>query len=119
MTAAYLQWEIWDVDWQHQDGTSKVRPALLIATGQQADSMGRLPFLQITGSEAKSPHRYDFKTTASDFRQTGLTKDCFLYMNHFQWVEKADIKSRRGTISADLATALRPRIHLASGFTPP
>jgi hypothetical protein len=111
-------WDIWDVEWLHEDGTSKRRPALLIASYGFAEEGDRLPFLQISSIEHRTPHRFDLSISNPIFAHTGLTKDCYVYLSHLQWIEADRLYRRRGMIGASAGSLLTLRIRLAIGFDP-
>src|SRR5207253_1186839 len=71
-----LQWEIWDVDWAHEDGTSKPRPALVLSS-TAFNATGRGAWIaKFTTSCQDVPHLLEFNRTAPSFTATRPRDTC-------------------------------------------
>ena len=114
----YHQWEIWQVDWQHEDGTSKERPALLFSSDKFNKEHDELWFAQIRSRHLRDRYYWEFKTTDPNFRATGLTKSCFLYMTRVQKISKSKIRRYRGYLPSFAAYAVRALFEEAGQATP-
>ena len=110
----WVQWQIWDVDWPHEDGTEKRRPAVLITPDDLIGSDDFLHFLKISTQFRHSRFRVDFPTTDPDFALTGLLKPSYLYADNVRRIPLSKIHRLRGfaaaTLRARLILLLRQRI---------
>ncbi|MFH1421534.1 MAG: type II toxin-antitoxin system PemK/MazF family toxin [Planctomycetota bacterium] len=95
----YRQWEIWEVEWKHEDGTSKQRPALLISDTNYNLMHDELRFMKITNKEYRGYNYYCFSKDDPAFAITGLSKTCYLYPALVQNISKKKIISRRGCLN--------------------
>jgi|ERR1051326_6375332 mRNA-degrading endonuclease toxin of MazEF toxin-antitoxin module len=94
----YCQWEIWQVRWQHEDGTFKERPALLLSSSAYNQTHDDLWFAKISSVEHNQPFRLELSPADPSFRQTGLTKRCFIYLANARKINKSAIGQQRGRL---------------------
>ena len=70
-----LQWEIYYVDWLHEDGSSKERTALCASTPEEIAHQGFARFLKITGQDhPEVPCRIKIDPKDTYFNTRGLRK---------------------------------------------
>ena len=115
----YFQWETWDVEWRHEDGTSKRRPALLISTTACNDEHEELWFVKISSRRHDVPYVVELTPNDPAFAQTGLTKTSYFYIANIQKVHKSRIYKRRGTVGRFTALLIDMQIRKAAGWTAP
>ena len=115
----YFQWEIWDVEWHHEDGTSKRRPALLISTSTYNDMHEDLWFVKISSQQHSVPHIVEIATADLAFAQTGLTKTSYFYIADVQTIPRGDVSKRRGSLNQLTAILVNMEIRKATGWSPP
>ena len=97
MPDAY-QWEIWQAVWEHEDGTSKERPVLLLTTTTHNFASPKVWVAKFTKSRRDSPHRYEFADTDPAFWKTGLKATCYLYLHEAREIDKSLLINRRGQL---------------------
>jgi mRNA-degrading endonuclease toxin of MazEF toxin-antitoxin module len=95
---AYCQWEIWQVDWEHEDGTSKPRPALILSSTRSANSSPEIWVAKFTKTRSEVPFRIEFNRNDPSFKETGLTETCYLYLAEARRVSKGRFIRRRGKL---------------------
>ncbi len=109
----YLQWEIWDVYWIHEDGTGKRRPALLISMDQENETRKDLAFLKISSQFRNSRFRYEMMVSDPEFAVTGLKKSSYLYADQLQRIAKGNVLTRRGYVGVSMGKSMLPLIRQA------
>lgn len=111
------QWEIWQVWWDHGDGTGKARPALAITTSAQHASAGFARFLKITSEDHPDvPCRLKLGSTDPHFRHTGLDVTSWIHFLDSNKITDEMLLKRRGHINAITAAYLQRRLSvLGSG----
>jgi len=118
-TRRYCQWEIWDVNWQHEDGTGKRRPALLISSTEYNSQNDALWFVKISSVRHNVPFRLESRLDEPAFAGTGLTKTSYFYIADARPIGKPSIFRRRGALSAFAAMLVDHQIRNAVGLNPP
>lgn len=113
------QWDIWEVIWLHEDGTSKARPGLAMMPTPFNARARRVPFLKISSVRRPDPNRFDIKMSDPTFPATGLRKDSYIYLGLVQSVDKSRILRPRGSLPPFSAAVLTMRIQRAvPGWSP-
>ncbi len=97
------QWEIWQVPWEHEDGTRKNRPALILSTNADIAASGRMICVKISSKPHPIGFRIDIPEDDSSFSATGLTKKSYVYPAATQWFNKDELLWRRGLADNKLA----------------
>lgn len=115
----YLQWDIWQVEWVHEDGTSKDRPALLISTTQHNDKHDELWFLKITGRRHNVPYVWELAPSDPAYVGAGLKKTSYFYIADTRKIHKSQIRYRRGSLNPFAAMLIDLQIREATGWSPP
>src|SRR5206468_4213543 len=110
---AYEQWEIWEVEWKHEDGTSKNRPALLISESDYNRRHDHCVFVKISTKDHPARHKFELSPTDGAFVSTGLKKRSFFYLKKVQAISKDRIISRRGSLSRLTAFAIQQLLNEA------
>jgi mRNA-degrading endonuclease toxin of MazEF toxin-antitoxin module len=118
-TRHYHQWEIWDVDWKHEDGTSKRRPALLISSTEHNRQSDELWFVKVSSVKHNVPYCMEFHKDEPSFTGTGLTKTSYFYIADVRKISKSSVFRRRGAISPMAALLIDHQIRTAIGLTHP
>jgi len=112
------QWQIWQVKWDHEDGTSKDRPALLFSPSIN-NLVNDYWFLKITGEDHPSPHKFLLEERDSAFASTGLKKDSYFYPEKVQKKKPNDLLYYRGYLGPLTIWALDRLIRAAVNFQRP
>ena len=113
------QWEIWQVYWDHGDGTGKDRPAVAISTPAQNNANGYARFVKITGEDhPEVPCRLKIDPRDQHFAHTGLDHRSWIHFLDDNKVAAADLRYRRGHISAWTVVYLRMRLEKLSQSEP-
>ena len=99
MPDAY-QWEIWDATWEHEDGTSKERPVLILTSTSHNFAARKIWVAKFTKTKRDAPHRYEFAATDPSFPRTGLTATCYLYLQEAREIDKGLLLRKRGQLSS-------------------
>ena len=94
----FCQWEIWQVVWEHEDGTSKNRPALILSSTSVAKVDTELWVAKFTKTDFPLPFKMYFDRTAPSFKETGLTANCYLYLASARRIDKSKFLYRRGRL---------------------
>jgi mRNA-degrading endonuclease toxin of MazEF toxin-antitoxin module len=94
----FSQWEIWQVDWEHEDGTSKARPVLILSSTSAAESGDQIWVAKFTKTMSDVPFRIEFSRSDPSFRETGLNETCYLYLAEARKVPKSRFLYRRGRL---------------------
>ena len=115
----YRQWEIWDVEWLHEDGSSKRRPALIISTTAYNDKHGAVHFVQLSSQYHNVRYRQSIAPGDPGFGLSGLTKKSYIYPANIQEIPKAHIYRRRGKISEFTGRLVLWSIRELTGSQPP
>jgi mRNA-degrading endonuclease toxin of MazEF toxin-antitoxin module len=111
------QWEIWQVYWDHGDGTGKDRPALAITTAEQNRVAGFARFVKITGEHHPDvPCRLQISSGDPHFPHTGLDYTSWIHFLDDGRITSSNLKFRRGHISALTAAYLRMRLMKLAGL---
>src|SRR5882757_1113695 len=93
------QWEIYYVNWKHEDGSSKERTALCVSTPTEIARDGFARFVKITGQDHdKLPCRLRISATDQYFRYTGLTKTSWIHYTEEQNITQMELRNRVGQI---------------------
>lgn len=90
-----LQWQIWDVEWPHEDGTSKRRPALVVSTSAHNASSDEIWVVKISSKFRDVPHRLTICTTDPAFKTTGLKKDSHFYLKKVKLLNRSRFYEQR------------------------
>jgi mRNA-degrading endonuclease toxin of MazEF toxin-antitoxin module len=99
------QWEIWQASWEHEDGSKKDRPVLILSSLNYSNSHSEIWVAKFTKTEiSKVPH-IKFDKSSPSFAQTGLTETCHLYPSQARKIDKALLIRKRGSL-ATLSAAL-------------
>ena len=104
-TGPYLQWEIRDVFWAHEDGTDKRRKALLISDDEYNRTNLFLRFLKFSRTDRPSPYRVQILRTDQEWNYMKLPKECFLYVDKSQRVPKSKVSKLQ--VRLELCSARR------------
>ena len=89
-----LQWEIWDVEWEHEDGTSKARPALVVSSTAFNAGNDAIWFAKISTKEHDVPHRLELATSDPAFSRTGLAAHSYFYLANVRQITRSKIYRR-------------------------
>ena len=101
------QWEIWQVYWDHGDGTGKDRTALAITTSTE-NASGTAIFVKITKQDHPNvPCRVKIDKSDPHFKHTGLTQTSWIHCLDDNPITNAELRFRRGTISPFTAAYLK------------
>ncbi len=111
------QWDIWQVHWQHDDGGSKPRPALVLSSKEFNEAHGFAWFARISSSVFDAPH-YEFRRADPFFEQTGLDKDCRLYYTEVQALEEDRLLYYRGGLDRYTSWEVDMKMREATGWMP-
>ena len=95
---AYCQWEIWQARWEHEDGTVKDRPVLILSSTTYAATNEEIWVAKFTKSKYENPFRIEFKKQDPSFSSTGLTDTCFLYISQARKISKGKMMRMRGRL---------------------
>jgi mRNA-degrading endonuclease toxin of MazEF toxin-antitoxin module len=105
-TGPYLQWEIRDVFWQHEDGTDKRRKALLISDDEYNKTNLFLRFLKFSTRNRPSPYRIPILRTDQEWAHMKFTKECFLYVDKSQRIPKSKVSKPTGHVGIILGSKI-------------
>lgn len=106
----FKQWNIYYAKWFHEDNNSwKDRVALLVSPDFDCsdESKKELLFLKISSQSHKTKHRVSLSNTSSDFAQTGLKENCWIYLQKYQMIKKHDVFEQLGSLSLDASDYVR------------
>lgn len=92
------QWDVWDVDWEHEDGTSKVRPCLVLSSNQFNEQSDKIWISRFRSAKLDIPYRIEFNKDDASFAATGLSKTCHLYPAQARSVSRSRFTRRRGKL---------------------
>lgn len=95
MPDAY-QWEVWEAVWEHEDGTAKERPVLVLTSTSYNFANPKIWVAKFTKTKRDAPHRYEFNATDPSFTSTGLRATCYLYLDEAREIDKALLLRKRG-----------------------
>lgn len=95
----YCQWEVWQVNWDHEDGTIKDRPVIILSSTATAQANQEIWVAKFTKSRKEIPFRIEFKDSDPSFPETGLSKTCYLYIAEARKIPKSAFLHRRGKLS--------------------
>jgi hypothetical protein len=105
------QWEIWQVRWDHDDGSSKDRPAISISTTTEVAAQGFARFLKITKEDhPEVPCCLKISSTEPQFRHTGLDVTRWIHCLDDQTVDAGGLRYRRGHVNALTAAYISARL---------
>jgi len=94
--AEVRQWEIWYVDWPHEDGTRKRRPALAISTSQQNAAQGFARFAKTTGQNHPGvPGRLAISPEDAHFKYPGLSELSWIHPTDVEKIYDAQLSEKR------------------------
>ncbi len=94
-----FQWEIWYVDWPHDDGGSKDRTVLAISTNSENVSEGFVRFVKITGEDHPGvPCRLCLEPRDVDFKHTGLVKKSWIHFTDIKKIHGNQLRRRIGHV---------------------
>jgi mRNA-degrading endonuclease toxin of MazEF toxin-antitoxin module len=111
----YRQWEVWRVTWDHGDGTSSRRPALLLTDDPATAPRATLRFMLISGVDHAGIPRIRLSPGDPAFGMTGLTKTCFIYVASVKEIAKAEIAERLGVVPRYVANAVNAKLRDVRG----
>ena len=92
------QWEIWQVEWDHEDGTSKSRPALVLSSSTFNATNDEIWFAKISSKRHHVAHVLELSTNDAAFRSTGLSGTSFFYLANTRKIHRSKIQRRRGIL---------------------
>jgi len=98
--AAPQQWEIWEVDWLHEDGTSKPRPALVVSSNTFNSGHSGAWVAKISSQYFDTEHRIEIAAGDPSFKSTGLKKSCYVYLANVRLIEPDLLLYRRGRLGS-------------------
>lgn len=113
------QWEIWQVRWRHEDGTSKGRPALVVSSDAHNARGGDVWCLKISGEAHAVRYRVDLETSDPEFPLTGLTKDSYFYLTNIQRIPPSGIIRHRGVLGRMTGQVIDALIRVLTSTPPP
>lgn len=116
----YRQWEIWDVEWPHEDdpeGSVKVRPALIVSPTRINDGSEGVWFVKISGVDRPLPSKLRLDASDPEFPSTGLRKSSFFYVRNIKLLPKDAIRSRRGCAGPNTTALIDELIREAFGHS--
>ncbi len=119
MPSVYAQWDIWQVNWKHEDGSSKPRPALLISSTEYNENNEALAFIKISGIKHDIPYRLDLGVKDASFATTKLEKQSYIYCANVQKIKKKSILYQRGYADLALIRRVMRIIGAATGYQYP
>lgn len=114
-----LQWEIWDVEWPHEDGTSKRRPALVVSSSEFNGRNDVIWCAKISSRIHEVPFRVELSPGDPSFSATGLNKTSYFYLADVRKVSKRAFYSQRGHVSTLFGMLIVLEIQKAANWTPP
>ena len=94
----FAQWGIWDVEWVHEDGSSKRRPALVLSDSAYNEAHEEIWFVKISSQKHAAKGRIELMPGDSTFAVTGLRKRCFLYLTNVRQIPKSLVYEQRGVL---------------------
>lgn len=92
------RWDIWQVNWRHEDGTAKPRPVVVLHIGHPLDSRDALLVCRIQSTEHDHTRICLDPGDGGAFAVTGLTKRCFAYPGQVRVIALTALLRRRGTL---------------------
>ncbi len=111
----YQQWDIWQVNWVHEDGQIKDRPALLLTDSALNASRETLLFAKITGTLGEAELRFTLDWQDPERAENGLSKTSHVYLANQQEVEKRAVLYRRGRLGPQQAERLKAMLESKLG----
>ena len=106
---SHKQWEIYQVQWEHEDGSMKERPALVISPTTDNQKRQYVWFMKITGTAIHSPH-FMLDPLDPAFSKTGLKKKSYFDILNVRKIPKNKILNLRGRVGQMTAFAINQLI---------
>ncbi|MEK7468072.1 MAG: type II toxin-antitoxin system PemK/MazF family toxin [Planctomycetota bacterium] len=116
---AFSQWDVWLVEWKHEDGTSKPRPALIASTPAYASAQGLVWAMKITGRPGDDPSILPLSASLAEWPELGLKKPCFLYVERIQVIPADSLLRRYGAVPETLAKRVSEIVSKVTGLKIP
>ena len=116
-TNLYRQWEIWQVNWPHDDGTSKERPSLIFSPNELNRSGVPIYFIKISTKdrpEAKS--KIQVLKNDPVFEGCGLPEDSYIYPQKVRRLSGDDILWVKGSLPEAVQEIVTEEIMRVTGF---
>ena len=99
----YGQWNVWNANWIHEDDSSKERPVVIISSlAHNIEKPDDIWVAKIQGKDRSLPYKLQVLDSHDNFKDTGLTKSCFVYFRLVRRVKKEDLLVHRGVFLDDL-----------------
>lgn len=117
--ATFRQWEIWLVDWKHEDCTSKPRPALLASSAAYAAEKSLVWAMKITATPGLDSAVVALDPTVPGWTAMGLSKPCFLYVAKIQTIPTAALFRKYGEVTTELAARVLELMKSVTGMSIP
>ena len=111
----FREWEIWLVEWQHEDGSYKARPALVVTSEAYNDNHPHVLFAQIRSKPPVGGNSWwHFHPGDPSFASTRLKKECYLHPR-IQAIEKNRIIALPGRLNVFLTFTVKREIQISLG----
>jgi mRNA-degrading endonuclease toxin of MazEF toxin-antitoxin module len=114
----FCQWEVWQAEWDHEDGTTKARPVLILSSTASAQANTHIWVAKFTKTFSQIPFRIEFNNSDASFAETGLTDTCYLYVAETRRIPKTKFIRKRGKLSTLSAVVVAFTIKQALKFQP-
>jgi len=98
-TPVFCQWEIWQAWWEHEDGTRKDRPVLILSSTPSANANDAIWVAKFTKTHFPGIPSIKFVKGDPSFAQTGLSDTCYLYPSQARKIARAKFIRPRGKLS--------------------
>jgi mRNA-degrading endonuclease toxin of MazEF toxin-antitoxin module len=102
----FSQWEVWQAVWEHEDGTSKERPVLVLSPVENENPANGLWVVKFTKTDTPQIPRVRFDKSDPSFSETGLKDTCYLYYTQARKISSDKFRYRRGRLPAFSAAIL-------------
>lgn len=112
------QWEIWEVEWDHDDGTKKNRPALIVSSTTYNATNNRVWVAMMSTKRHTAP-KVAFDPQDPGWPQTGLRRPCYCYVTNVREVDKSKLLRLRGFVTQMRAAMISYMIKQLINWTPP
>jgi mRNA-degrading endonuclease toxin of MazEF toxin-antitoxin module len=113
----FCQWEIWQASWEHEDGTKKDRPVLILSSTKSANSGTAIWVAKFTKTFIQGISAIKFTKGDPSFTETGLREDCYLYPCLARKIEKSALIRKRGRLPILSAALIGALIKQSLKFT--
>ena len=115
----FEQWEVCQAKWQHEDGTEKDRPVLVLSSTKTCRNQQQIWVAKFTKTNRDVPFKIQFCKTDASFAATGLTADCFLYIHECRQIDKSLLLYHRGQLGLLSAALIAWQVKQALKFPIP